>query len=209
MFMTHEKLVKHLQTHNDGQDSLYYIKYIMDKMEEGKTDAVAWVKLEMEKKRSLDEEEKSQLKKGLDRFKKDLEDSKGNTRHYRKEVDTLKEEVAKLQAELIKVEVKAEAELRETKASLEEQLVGHDKLVEAKAKLEIQLDIKKDENKELKVLANQPNFTFKSHHLKNYILFRESKELMRLVETHGLGRRFLAISFLNISLKEIHLFVFT
>ena len=166
MFMIHEKLVKHLQTHNDGQDSLYYIKYIMDKMEEGKTDAVAWVKLEMEKKRSLDEEEKSQLKKGLDRFKRDLEESKGNTRHYRKEVDTLKEEVAKLQAELIKVEVKAKAELRETKASLEEQLVGHDKLVEAKAKLEIQLDIKKDENKEFKVLANQPNFTFKSHHLK-------------------------------------------
>ena len=61
LFMTHEKLVKHLQKHNGGQDSLYYIKYIMDQMEEGKNKAVAGVKLEMEQKRALDEEEKSQL----------------------------------------------------------------------------------------------------------------------------------------------------
>lgn len=152
MFMTHEKLVKHLQTHNDGKDSLYYIKYIMDNMEEAKKDAVADVKLEMEQKRGQDEEEKSQLKEDLDRLKKDLEESKGDTRHYRKKVDTLKQELAKAEAELAKVEAKATAELKETKASLDQQIAGRDKLVEAKVKLECKLDIQKRDNEELKVL---------------------------------------------------------
>ena len=155
LFMTHEKLVKHLQKHNGGQDSLYYIKYIMDQMEEGKNKAVAGVKLEMEQKRALDEEEKSQLKEDLDRCKKDLDKAKGDTRHYQKKADTLKQEVARLEGELTKVETKSAAELRETKASLEQQLAGHDKLVEAKAKLECKLDIQKRDNEELKVLHNQ------------------------------------------------------
>ena len=152
MFMTHEKLVKHLQTHNAGQDSLYYIKYIMDKMEEAKKDAVAEVKLEQEQKRVQDEEEKSQLKEDLDRLQKDLAESKGDTRHYRKKVDTLKQEYKKLEAELKETKAKADAELREAKASLEQQAAGHDKLVEAKAKLECKLDIQKRDNEDLKVI---------------------------------------------------------
>ena len=31
--MTHDKLVKHMQKHEGGEQSLYYIKYIMDNME--------------------------------------------------------------------------------------------------------------------------------------------------------------------------------
>ena len=145
MFMTHEKLVKHLQTHNDGQDSLYYIKYIMDHMEEDK-------RVEMEKKKASDEEEKSQLREKLGGAKKELEESKGDTRHYRKKVDTLKQEYKKLEAELKETKAKADAELREAKASLEQQAAGHDKLVEAKAKLECKLDIQKRDNEDLKVI---------------------------------------------------------
>ena len=58
-------------------------------------------------------------------LQKVLEASKGDTQHYKKKVDTLKEEAAKLEA------------------SLEEQVVVHDKL--AKAKLEIKLMIRKIE----------------------------------------------------------------
>ena len=59
LFMTHDKLVKHLQYHDAGRDSLYYIKYIMDQMEESKNDAVTDVRHELEQKREQDEEEKS------------------------------------------------------------------------------------------------------------------------------------------------------
>merc|ERR1712150_307099 len=150
LFMTHDKLVKHLQYHDAGRDSLYYIKYIMDQMEEAKTDAVTDVKRELEQKREQDEEEKTKLKEDLDRFKKDFEESKGDTRHYRKKVDTLKQEVAKAEAELAKVEAKTAAELKETKASLEQHIAGRDNLVEAKVKLECKLDIQKRDNEELK-----------------------------------------------------------
>jgi len=113
LFMTHDKLVKHLQAHDAGRDSLYYIKYIMDQMEEAKTDAVTDVKRELEQKREKDEEEKSKLKEERDRVKKDLEESKGDTRHYRKKADTKKQELAR-----------TEAELKETKKSLEQHITG-------------------------------------------------------------------------------------
>jgi len=150
MFMTHDKLVKHLQSHNGGRDSLYYIKYIMDHMEEGKSDAIAWVRVEAEKEKKLVEEEKSQLNEKLNGTKKELEDAKGEMRKYRKKSDISKEKIAKLEAELKEVKAKFEAELKETKGSLENQQAGHDKLIEAKAKLEIKLDIQKTDNEELK-----------------------------------------------------------
>ena len=147
----YDKLVKHLQSHNGGRDSLYYIKYIMDHMEEGKSDAIAWVRVEAEKEKKLVEEEKSQLNEKLNGTKKELEDAKGEMRKYRKKSDTSKEKIAKLEAELKEVKAKFEAELKETKGSLENQQAGHDKLIEAKAKLEIKLDIQKTDNEELKV----------------------------------------------------------
>ena len=128
MFMTHEKLVKHLQTHDGGRDSLYYIKYIMDHMEEGKSDAIAWVRVEAEKEKKLAEEEKLQLNKKLDVAKKELEVVKGDARHYRRKAETSKQDVNKL-----------EAELKDAKASLEMKQAGHDKLIEAKAKLEVEV----------------------------------------------------------------------
>ena len=154
MFMTHEKLVKHLQTHNGGRDSLYFIKFIMDHMEKGKNDAVAWERLEAEKKRESDEEAKSQLNVKLDIAKKELENAKGDIRHYRRKADNSKQEVNKLEAELKEQKAKFEAELKETKGSLEKQQAGHDKLIEAKAKLEMKLEIQKADNEGLKVRDN-------------------------------------------------------
>ena len=145
-----------------SQDCLFYIKNIMDQMEEAKSDAVTDVKHEMEQKREKDDEDKLKLKEERDRFKKDLEESKGDTRHYRKKVDTLKQELAKAEAELAKVEAKAAAELKETKASLEQHIAAWDKLVEAKVKLEVKLDIQKRDNEELKV------FTFQYFRISQY-----------------------------------------
>ena len=158
--------VKHLQTHNGGQDSLYYIKYIMDHMEEGKSDAIAWVRIEAEKEKKSAEEEKMQLNEKLNGAKKELEEAKGDMRRYRSRADTSKEKIAKLEAELKEEKAKFEAELKETKTSLEKQQAGHDKLIEAKAKLEIKLDIQKNDNEELKVRKN-----YKSKHLKENVYY--------------------------------------
>ena len=47
--------------------------------------------------------------------------------------------------------MKFEADLKEMKASLEKQQAVHDNLIEAKAKLEIKLDIQKAGNEDLEV----------------------------------------------------------
>ena len=151
LFMTHEKLVKHLQTHNGGQDSLYYIKYIMDHMEEAKSDAIARVRVGAEKEKKMYEEEKMQLNKKLNGAKKELEEAKGDMRRYRSKADTSKKTIANLEAQLKEAKAKSEADLKEMKASLEKQQAVHDNLIEAKAKLEIKLDIQKAGNEDLKV----------------------------------------------------------
>ena len=94
------------------------------------------------------------MNKKLDIAKKELENAKGDTRHYRRKADTSKQEVSKLEAEVKEQKAKFEAELKETKASLEKQQAGHDKLIEAKAKLEMKLDIQKTDNEDLKVRNN-------------------------------------------------------
>ena len=139
-FMNHENLVTHMQKHKNGQDSIYYIKYIMNNMEEGKNSAVASVKREMEEKQELDEAEKTQLKEKLKKTQKGLEDAKGDVRHYRRRYDTSKEEIAKLAAEL-----------KDAKAALEKKEAEKEKLLEAKIKFECKLNAQKSRNEELQV----------------------------------------------------------
>ena len=100
LFMTHEKLVKHLQTHNGGENSLYYIKYIMDHMEEAKSDAIAWVRVEAEKEKKSFEEEKMQVNEKLNGAKKELEEAKGDMRRYRSKADTSKKKITSLETAL-------------------------------------------------------------------------------------------------------------
>ena len=109
------------------------------------------MKVGAEKEKKLAEEEKMQLNEKLNGLGKELEEAKGDMRRYRRKADTSKEKITKLEAELKEAKAKFEAELKETKASLEKQQAGHDKLIEAKAKLEMKLDIQKTDNEELKV----------------------------------------------------------
>ena len=143
-FLTHEKLAKHMHTHDSGANSLHFIKFIMDGMEKAKNEAVAKVKLEMEEKTELDCQEKSKLGENMKKAEKDLEKAKSDVRHYRRKADHAKQE-----------NVKLESELKEAKEDLRGIRVSDDnrnkELLEKNTELKTKWSILKTENEYLKV----------------------------------------------------------
>merc|ERR1712223_2109366 len=149
---THDKLVKHMQTHGHGADSIYFIKYIIDHTELIKNNAVASIEIEKEKLKKQHEEEKAEMNVKLENALKTAEDSKAeaekekskltkmvdtakeDARHYRRKADNTKKEVVRLTSEV-----------EDMKKNLE-------KLQENKIKLEIKLGIQKKDNEDLQII---------------------------------------------------------
>ena len=185
-FSTHEKLVKHIHKHDEGRESMYFIKFLIDSLEKEKREAIAELnttykaeKFELENNLENFKQEKQMLVdehssavKNMEKESKDMESKvKDDLRYYKKKYEagkkkleddrkTAKELESKMK-ELISVSEKKSEELSSVKRANEDsqtQMNGNiSDLKERNAEMRGKISIQQETSKKISIKLEKLN----------------------------------------------------